>query len=195
MQAMRRSPTFLCAIVAVLGGCTPPRVYLEGYEPPPVRGGLANEGTTRGVLAGRSGAASAPSGIALFASQQQMYQALAEMVGGPISQGVQTYRGFEVTTNPTTNEQARALETLQSIATRSARASARREGDVLVNVAFNRGPPDPDGAFLIRITSLLESPAGVRHREVRDAVVRPRGAGQTYDMKWLGPPRLELRRD
>jgi hypothetical protein len=187
---------FVAAIAsAMLGGCTPPRVYLEGYEPPPIRGGIANQGYAHGSLSGRTGSVTGANGIAFFSTQPQMYQALAELVGGPIAQGAATYKGFEVTHTATSDPHIRAVETLQSRATQSAREQARREGDVLVSVAFHAGPPERDGSYLLRVETLLESPSGVRHRESRDAVVRPRGPGEPYDIRWLGPPRLELRRD
>ncbi len=193
---MRRFVLSIAAIaLSMPGGCTPPRIYREGYEPPPLRAGLANQGSPSGLLGGQSGSVASPSGIALFASQPQMYQAFAELVGGPVAQGARTYRGLEVTNAYSKDLDLHAVETLQSRATQDARRTARAEGDVLVSVAFHAGPPERDGSYLLRVESLLESRTGVRHRESRDALVRPRGPGAPLELRWLGPPRLELRRD
>jgi len=188
---MARSRLGTWLAIGLAFGCTPPRVYEEGREPPPVRGGAANSGSKPGELSARTGSAAGAAGIAFFATQGQLYQALGELVGGPIAQGYETYQGLEVTKQATTDEQARAVETLQSRAERSARRSAHEEGCVLVSVSFHASPRAEDGSFELRVTSLIESPSGARHREVRDALVTPRGPGEPYEIRWLGPPRVE----
>jgi hypothetical protein len=188
---MARSKRWTWLVVGLLAGCTPPRVYEEGKEPPPLRAGPADAGTTRGQLSGRTGPAGGAAGIAFFASQGQLYQALGELVGGPIAQGYETYQGLEVTRHPSTDEQARALEALQARAERSARRSAHEGGCVLVSVSFDASPRAEDGSFELRVTSLVETPSGVRRREVRDALVRPRRPDEPWEIRWLGPPRVE----
>jgi hypothetical protein len=181
---MKRFVLALCVLVA----CTPPSVYRE-EKAPPAREGVANEAGPRGSLRGGMGPAGGADGIALWSTPNEMYGAFAELAGGSVAQGAETYE-VEVSPNPTTDEQARAVELLRARAERSAEHTARGEGSTLLRVQFISEPPDENGAFTLHVVSELQEKDGHRRREVRDALVVPR-KGEVPDFTWTGPPRAQ----
>jgi hypothetical protein len=171
-------------VMGVLAACTPPSIYRE-EKAPPRRGGVVEEPEPRGT---GMGPASGPGGYAMFATPNEMYAALSDLLGAPIAQGARTY-DVEVNPNPSTDEQARAVEVLRARAKRSAQRTARREGSTLLSVHFVSDPPAPGGEFILHVVSELQNADGERRREVRDALIVPRGADEVPDFTWISPPR------
>ena len=182
MQGMKRFVLALC----VLASCTPPSVYRE-EKAPPRREGIADDSGPRGTAMGPAGGAA---GIALFSTSNEMYGAFSELVGAPIAQGARTY-DMEVSPNPSTDEQARAVELLRARAERSAARTARSERSALLSVRFISDPPDDEGAFVLHVVSELEERDGHHRTEVRDALVVPRGRDQVPDFTWTSAPRAQ----
>jgi hypothetical protein len=172
----------LILLALALAACTPPPV---DHEPGEAHREPPTTGTGQGSAAGAAG-------VALFASQRQMYEAFAELFAGPLTEGVRTYR-VDLKGPPASEEERRAIRQLRDRAERSTESGAAAEGTKLVTVTFQPEPQRPDGSFVLHVMSELEDQDGRHHMEERDALVRPRGEGEAPDFVWLGPPRMRPR--